>query len=215
MVILPVVFIAIPIVLIFTAPHSETTSQLDISIGTELLLMLVIPAVIPSTLASYSVVGEREQGTLEPVLTTPIRSEEFAVGKALAVLIPTLVISYVVFAVYLACAVFAHPSVTSAVFGSSHLLILLLFTPLLASWSIWAGIAISTRSSDVRVAQSLGTFASFPPLILTALILFNVIHHPFILTLALVVALLVFDGLGWRLVSALFDRERLVTGTRS
>jgi ABC-2 type transport system permease protein len=171
--------------------------------------------VIPSTLASYSVVGEREQGTLEPVLTTPIRSEEFAVGKALAVLIPTLVISYVVFAVYLACAVFAHPSVTSAVFGSSHLLILLLFTPLLASWSIWAGIAISTRSSDVRVAQSLGTFASFPPLILTALILFNVIHHPFILTLALVVALLVFDGLGWRLVSALFDRERLVTGTRS
>ena len=38
--------------------------------------MLVIPAVIPSTLASYSVVGEHDQGTLEPVLTTPIRSEE-------------------------------------------------------------------------------------------------------------------------------------------
>jgi ABC-2 type transport system permease protein len=215
MVILPVVFVAVPIVLIFTAPHAETTSQLDISIGTELLLMLVIPAVIPSTLASYSVVGERVQGTLEPVLTTPIRSEEFAVGKGLAVLIPTLVISYVVFAAYLACALFAHPSVTSAVFGSSHLLILLLFTPLLASWSIWAGIAISTRTTDVRVAQSLGTFASFPPLILTALILFNVIHHPFVLTLALVTALLLFDALGWRLVSAMFDRERLVTGARS
>lgn len=212
MVILPVVFIVVPIILIFTTPHSETSSQLDTSIGTELLLMLVIPAVIPSTLASYAVVGEREQGTLEPVLTTPMRSEEFAVGKALAVLTPTLVISYVVFAVYLACALFAHPPVTSAVFGSSHLLTLVLFTPLLAGWSIWAGIAISTRSSDVRVAQSLGTFASFPPLVLTALILFNVLHHPVVIMIVLVAALLLFDGLGWRLVSSLFDRERLVTG---
>ena len=77
MVILPVVFIAIPIVLVFTASHSESSTEFANSIGAELLLMLVIPAVIPSTLASYSVVGEREQGTLEPVLTTPIRSEEF------------------------------------------------------------------------------------------------------------------------------------------
>ena len=177
--------------------------------------MLVIPAVIPSTLASYSVVGEREQGTLEPVLTTPIRSEEFAIGKALAVLVPTLVISYAAFLIYLACALFAHPSVTSAIFTSSHLLILLLFTPLLASCSIWAGIAISTRSSDVRVAQSLGTFASFPPLILTALILFNVIPQTFGSILGLVAALLLFAGLGWRLVSAMFNRERLVSGTRS
>ena len=136
-VILPVIFIAIPIVLIFTASHSESRTQLENSIGAELLFMLVIPAMIPSTLASYSVVGERDQGTLEPVLTTPIRSEEFAIGEALAVLVPTLVISYVAFLLYLACALFAHPSVTSAVFGSSHLVILLLFTPLLASWSIW------------------------------------------------------------------------------
>ena len=200
MVILPAIFIAVPIVLIFTAPHSETSPQLANSIGAELLFMLVIPTMIPSTLASYSVVGEREQGTLEPVLTTPIRSEEFAIGKALAVLVPTLVISYVAFLVYLACALFAHPSVTSAVFGSSHLLILFLFTPLLASWSIWAGIAISTRSSDVRVAQSLGTFASFPPLVLTALIVFNVIPQTFGSIFGLVAALLFFTGFGWRLV---------------
>ena len=67
----------------------------------------------------------------------------------------------------------------------------------------------------MRVAQSLGTFASFPPLVLTALVLFNVVHHTFGFTLGLVAVLLVFDGLGWRLVSALFDRERLVTGARS
>jgi ABC-type transport system involved in multi-copper enzyme maturation permease subunit len=215
MVILPATFIAIPIVVLFTVSHSATSAQLADSIGTELLFMLIIPAILPSTLASYSVVGEREQGTLEPVLTTPIRSEEFAIGKALAVLVPTLALSYLGFVIYLACALFAHPEVRSAVFGSSHLLILLLFTPLLASWSIWAGVAISTRSSDVRVAQSLGTLASFPPLVVMTLILFNVIHQTAGLTLGLVAALLLFDGLGWRLVSRLFDRERLVTGTRS
>ncbi|WP_280724781.1 ABC transporter permease subunit [Kitasatospora sp. MAA4] len=42
------------------------------------------------TIAANSVVGEREQGTLEPVLTTPIRREELLIGKAVANLIPAV-----------------------------------------------------------------------------------------------------------------------------
>jgi hypothetical protein len=34
------------------------------------------------------------------------------------------------------------------------------------------------------------------------------------LALGVAAALLILDGLGWQLVSALFDRERLITGTR-
>jgi hypothetical protein len=49
----------------------------------------------------------------------------------------------------------AQSSVASAVLEGSHLLVQLLFTPLLAGWSIWAGIAISTRSSDVQTTQRL------------------------------------------------------------
>ena len=49
------------------------------------------------------------------------------------------------------------------------MLIQLLFTPLLAGWAIWVGIAVSTRSADVRVAQQLGTLASLPPLVVLAL----------------------------------------------
>jgi ABC-type Na+ efflux pump permease subunit len=58
--------------------------------------MLGIPALVPATLAAYAVVGERQQGTLEPVLSTPIRREELLLGKALAVLIPLVAISYAV-----------------------------------------------------------------------------------------------------------------------
>jgi hypothetical protein len=35
------------------------------------------------------------------------------------------------------------------------------------------------------------------------------------LALGLAAALLVLDGLGWRAVAAMFDRERLVTGGRT
>jgi ABC-type molybdate transport system ATPase subunit len=114
-----------------------------------------------------------------------------------------------------ATALFARPGVASAVFQGSHLLVQLLFTPLLAGWSIWVGIAISARSADVRVAQQLGMFASLPPPAIVALITPNVISPSAGLALGLAAALLALDGLGWRAVAAMFDRERLVTGGRT
>lgn len=90
-------------------------------------------------------------------------------------------------------AAFAHPVVTSVIFDSSHLLVQLLFTSLLAGWSIWVGIAISARSSDVRVAQQLSTFASLPPLALVALMSLNVIAPTLGLALGLGGALLVLE----------------------
>jgi len=56
------------------------------------------------------------------------------------------------------------------------LLAQLLFTPLVATWSIWVAMAISARSSDFRVAQQLSTLASLPSVVVAALISFDVIH---------------------------------------
>jgi len=212
---LPLIFIAAPMVQIFTIKVSITSAKFDAHIGLALLYMLVLPAIVPSVLSAYSVVGEREQGTLEPVLTTPIRSEEFLVAKALAALLPTLAVAYVIFGLFLgAVAAFAHPVVASAIFERNHLLVQLLFTPLVAGWSIWAGIAISTRMSDVRAAQQLTVLASLPPVAIVALMNFNVITPSLGLTLGLAGALLLIDLMAWRFVAALFDRERLVTGRR-
>ena len=213
---LPLVFIVAPVIQLFTIKVSITSARFDDRIGLSLLYMLILPAIIPSVLSAYSVVGEREQGTLEPVLTTPIHSEEFLVGKALAALLPTLAVAYVIFGIFLgAVAAFAHPGVVSAIFERNHLLVQLLFTPLVAGWSIWAGIAISTRMSDVRAAQQLAVLASLPPVAIVALMNFNVITASLGLALGLAGALLFIDLMAWRLVAAMFDRERLVTGTRS
>lgn len=215
MTLLPALFIVLPTIQLLKTPVSVASSQLDARVGLSLLYMLLIPAFVPSTLSAYSVVGEREQGTLEPVLITPVRREEFLVGKALAVAIPTVVIAYTVFGIFLAvAALFAHPGMESAVFTGSHLLVQLVFTPLIAGWSIWIGIAISARSSDIRVAQQLSILASLPPLAVAALMNFNVITPSTVLTLVLAAALLLVDVLGWRAIAAIFDRERLITGRR-
>jgi ABC-2 type transport system permease protein len=210
----PVLFIILPMIQLIAA-NATPNKALSLRIGLSLLYMLVIPVTVPSVVSAYSVVGEREQGTLEPVLTTPIRSEEFLIAKALAAFVPTLVIAYAVFGIFLgAAALFAHPVIVSAIYAGTHVLVQLLFTPLLAGWAIWVGIAVSTRSTDVRAAQQLSVLASVPPLAIVALMSLNVITVSTPLALGLAAALLAIDLLAWRVVAAMFDRERLVTGRR-
>ena len=91
MTIIPLVFLIQPLVSVLTL---SSAAGAQLSHRNPLLYMLAIPALVPATLAAYSVVGEREQGTLEPVLGTPIRREELVLGKALAVLIPAVAVSH-------------------------------------------------------------------------------------------------------------------------
>lgn len=213
MTVLPLIFITVPTIELLAI--NVRAAKLNDRVGLSLIYMLIIPAIVPSFLAAYSVVGEREQGTLEPVLTSPIHPEEFLIGKALAALAPALAVAYIVFGIFLAVvAIFAHPAIASVVFDRSHLLVQLLFTPLIAGWSIWMGIAVSTRVTDVRAAQQLSVFASLPPLVVAALLSLNVISPTLGLALGLAAGLLLVDGLAWRAVASLFNRERLIAGGR-
>jgi ABC-2 type transport system permease protein len=212
MAIFPLIVIIQPLIaiLVVSAKASRALAHEE-----PLLYLLAVPALVPATLASYSVVGERQQGTLEPVLTTPIRREEFLLGKALAAFVPSLVIAYAVYALFITVVeLFAHPGIASAVIHGPELLAQLLFTPLLAGWSIWVGIGVSARTNDVRTAQQLSTLASLPTIAVTSLIAYKVIHPTLGVTLGLAAALVVLDRLGWRITSASFDRERLITGSK-
>ena len=135
MVILPAIFLVQPTLSVFLASPSTTSASY---FSLPLLLLLLIPVITPSTLAAYCVVGEREQGTLEPLLTTPIRRQEFILGKAAAVMIPTLALAYTVFGLFLAVVrLFANPAIASEVFHQGPVLLaLVLFTPLLAGWCL-------------------------------------------------------------------------------
>lgn len=211
MVIFPIIFLIQPLVSVF-ALGSSAASQL--ANHHELLYLLGIPALVPATLAGYAVVGERQQGTLEPVLTTPVRREEFLLGKALACFVPSVAIAYAVFALFVALVeLFAQPGVAPALLRGSDVIAQIVFTPLLAGWSIWIGIAISTRASEVRVAQQLGLLANLPSVAVTTLIAVGVIPASRAIAIGAAVLLLVLNRLGWRITSAMFDRERLITGS--
>lgn len=210
--IFPLIFLIQPLFVVFLAHDVSSASLSQMHL---LLYMLAIPVLTPPMLAGYAVAGERQHGTLEPVLTTPIRREEFLVGKALAVLVPSAAIAYVVYALFLALvALFAEPSLASAIIQVPDILAQVLFTPLLGALSVWIGLAFSTRASDVRVAQQLSLLGSLPLVLVTSLIAFNVIHATLGLAVSLAALLLIADVLGWRAVSPLFDRERLVAGSR-
>ena len=210
--IIPFIFLIQPLIATLNA---SSASAPGLRLHHELLYMLAIPALVPVMLAAYAVVGERQQGTLEPVLTTPIRRDELILGKALAVFVPSVVVSYAVFALFVVLVeLFAHAGVASAFIRTSDVIAQVIFTPLLAAWSIWLGLAISTRVSEVRVAQQLGVLASLPTIAVTTLIALDIIHPSLKLAFAAGVALLVANRVGWRVVSALFDRERLIAGVR-
>ena len=217
MTVLPILFLIQPVVTVFLTSPSDSGATLDKTLVVSLLYLLLIPAVTPATLAAYTVVGEREQGTLEPLLTTPLRQQEFIVGKATAVMIPSLALSYTVFGLFLAAvAVFAHPVVATAVFRDGPVLLaLFLFAPLVAGWAIVLGMAISVRASEVRVAQQLGTIASFPIVAVVVLLAVGLIHPTFAVALLFAAGFLAVDSLALGIVSRMFDRERLVTGVKA
>ena len=211
MAIIPLIFLIQPLIQVFALPASAAVGLRHEHV---LLYMLGIPALVPAFVAAYAVAGERQQGTLEPVLTTPIRRDELLLAKALAALLPSIVVAYAVYALFIACVeLFGPPTVSSALVQPPELLAQLAFTPLLAGWTIWIAIAISSRANDIRVAQQLATLAGLPSIAVTTLIALNVIPATLGLALAAAVALLVLNRLGWRITTAMFDRERLITRT--
>jgi len=214
MAVMPLVFLITPMLTLFRVPASASGTQVRAAVGVMSLLMLIVPLVIPPVISAYSVVGERIQGTLEPVLTTPVRRDELLLGKAAAAFLPSVGIAYAVYFIAALSIRFGAAHVVSAVvWHAPQMLAQILFTPLLAGWSIWVGIGISARSSDVRVAQQLATLAGLPLLGFTSLISFQLITPSVPLAIGLALALLFVDAAAWRVVSRMFDRERLITGT--
>lgn len=212
MAIFPIVFIIQPLVQVFTL---SSRASVPLRHEHSLLYMLAVPVLVPATLASYSVVGERLQGTLEPLLSTPIRREELLAGKALAAFVPSVILAYVIFGLFISVVeIFAVRSVASALIRWPDVIAQLVFTPLLAIWSIWVGIAISARCTDPRTSGQLSMLASLPIVALTTLTALNVITPNLRTAVGFGAGLIVLIRLGGRFAAALFDRERLITGTR-
>jgi ABC-type transport system involved in multi-copper enzyme maturation permease subunit len=210
MAIFPLIFIVQPLVAVISLNRGASGT---IAHEHVLLYLLGIPVLVPVLIAASVVAGEREQETLEPALTTPIRSDELLLGKALSVLVPSILIAYAVFVFFLVLVVLlAQPAIAAALIQGPDLVAQLVFTPLLAGWSVWVGIGFSTRSSDVRVAQQLSMLASLPAVVVVVLIALNVVTPTLWIAVGGFALLCALNFGGWRFISRRFDRERLISG---
>lgn len=131
-----------------------------------LLYFLILPVMIPVTLGVYSVVGEKEQGTLEPLLATPLSDLELFLGKSLVAVLPALLLTWAVFCLFLLAAAFMIPGgIPSGVLTLPWLLSIFALSPLLAMFGALVAMIISSRASDSRAAYQFAGLAVVPALI--------------------------------------------------
>jgi ABC-2 type transport system permease protein len=121
-------------------------------------------AFIPITIASYSIVGEKIEKSLEPLLATPITDGEILLGKTISAFLPVLASMYVGASVFMVLidkvtfdklGYFYFPNWNMAA-------ILLILVPVTIILSVEFSVIISSRVNDVRSATSLGIFMFLP-----------------------------------------------------
>lgn len=132
---------------------------------------MVIPAVIPSVIAAHSFVGEKNARTIEVLLATPISESDLLIGKVLSAFLPSLGASYISFALFsLTVDLLTQPIFGAYIMPDSFwLFTVLLLTPMIALLSIMSNVLISTKVSDVRAAQQLGSLIVVPIIVLFVL----------------------------------------------
>lgn len=174
---------------------------------------LLIPMILPSIIASYSIVGEKAGRTLEPLLATPIKTWELMAGKMLASLIPSLLLTWLAGTIFATVTYFAavSPRVFSLIISPGWLTVFIVCTPLLALIAIAAMVAISARVNDPRTAQQYSAWLVIPFLA----VFFGQITGLLTLSplIALVAALIlaVIAGLAVWGATLLFQREAILT----
>ncbi len=167
MVLFPLIIgIGLPLVLRFVGARRGGLSgvQLPIIMNAFSFFFLIGAAQLPIVLASYSLVGEKIEKSLEPLLAAPITDSELLLGKSIAAFIPPVAAIYISSFVFMVLA----NLVTRDTLGYSYFpnwtigLILLLLVPLVAVLSVEWSVIVSSRASDARAAQMQGLFIVLP-----------------------------------------------------
>ena len=128
-----------------------------------LILFMLIPTVVPLTIAIYSVIGEKAARTLEPLLASPVGVGELLLAKSIASTIPAVLVTWIAYFIYLGSVLLlGSPAAVRSVTAPRWVLAVVVMVPLLTALSVNLGILISTRVNDVRVAQQIGGLVVVP-----------------------------------------------------
>ena len=171
--------------------------------------LMIGVVLLPTGIASYSLVGEKIQKSLEPLLATPTTDSEILAGKVIAAFLPAIAANYigaVVFMVLINASTFRifsylyYPNWDIAIQ-------LLLLGPLACLLSIGYNVLVSSRSTEVRAAQQMGTLILLPFGVVYVLIEIGVLPLSITSLLMMSAVLAVLDLVVFSLVKATVKRE--------
>ncbi len=175
--------------------------------------LIIVPAILPSIVASYSFVGEKIEHSLEPLLATPTTDSELLLGKSLASFLPCMGVTYLAAAISFA--------IIDA-WSLNYLGVLLLpdaywaislgvISPLAGLMSVEANIIVSARVNDIRAAQQIGGIVVLPLIFLVIAAVTGVGGSTLLLGAGVSGAIAVVDVVLFFLAKATFQREEILT----
>jgi ABC-2 type transport system permease protein len=228
----PLVFsIVIPLIYLLTLPGSVSSSDLSvlgpmipqgmtprqalifIIVQSNLPFYLMMPSVIPTLISSYSIVGEKKGGTLEPLLATPVSANDVLLGKSLAAVIPSVLITWASFFIYSALVDY----MTFSAFGrailpdATWLFTVFVTAPLLSLMAVYASVLVSSRINDIRAAQQISAVFVIPMMGVFVLQLFGYVSIDIGILAAASLGLLVLDVILIWAGSSIFRRDEILT----
>lgn len=146
--------------------ESECVMVYTLSLYT--LLFMILPVMIPVTIAAYSIVGEKATRSLEPLLATPITDIELLSGKAIAAIVPAILATWLAYMVYAigAMIMLGTDLALAYVFAPAWVLAIFVVGPLMTFLSVSIAIMVSARVTDPRVAEQLSGMVVLPIILL-------------------------------------------------
>lgn len=155
---------------------------------------LLIPLMAASTISADSFAGEKERGTLESLLFSPIGVDGLFIAKALASFLPAVLLSWGTFLLtFITVNAVAWPWFGSVFFPTVNWLpLMLLVVPLIGLATIFLNVFISARVSSFQAAYQLSGVVVLPVIGLfvgnmTGVLLFST---PVIIGIGLVLAVI-------------------------
>ncbi len=192
-------------------------SQLTVAFTVQqfLAFFLMLPGYVPLSIATFSVVGEKQSRSLEAVLATPIRTAELLGGKAIAALVPGILACWLAYLALVGLGAALHGGwFVGIVTDPSWLTATFLLGPAIGLLSVVLGILVSSRVNDPRTAQQVGAVVVVPIVVITLVqATGTAIVGPLGYTLLAIGVLLVSLGV-LRLGVGLFGRESILTRWR-
>jgi len=119
---------------------------------------------IPTLLASYSLVGEKVEKSLEPLLASPITDGELLLGKGIGAFLPSIGSLYIGSILFMVLSdLFTHSALGYLYFPNWTIgILLLVLLPAMSVLSVEWSVIVSAKATDPRAAQLQGILVVIP-----------------------------------------------------